>query len=69
MLQFQEMLTRKLMLHNCVMGDDKYDASTFRNLPASPSIPAALDGFKLSNNFKIISSSTQMNEKKFFFNP
>ena len=42
---------------------------SFRNLPVSPSMPATLDGFKLSNNFKIIPSSTQGNENKLFCNP
>ena len=57
------------MLHNCVMGDDKYGALSFKNLPVSLSISIALDGFKLSNNFTIISSSTQMIEKELFFTP
>ena len=43
-----------------MMENDKYGAH-FRNLPVSPSIPATLVGFKLSNNFKIIPSYTQMN--------
>ena len=39
------------------MGDDKHGAPSCRNLPASPSIPAALDGLVFTNNFKIFSSS------------
>ena len=39
---------------------------SFRNLPVSPSIPAAYDRFTLFNNLKIISSSTQMNEEIIF---
>ena len=40
-------------LHNCVMGNNKYGAPSFKNLSVSPSLPAALDGFNLSNNFKL----------------
>ena len=54
------MLTRIDELHKCVIGN-KYDAPSFMNLPVNPSIPAALDGLKVSNNFKIISSSIQFN--------
>lgn len=56
-------------LHNWVMGDDKYVAPSFRNLPVNPSIPPALDGLVSSSNFKICSSSILENEKESFVNP
>ena len=40
---------------------------SFRNLPVSPSMPAALDGFKLSANFKIIPSVTRVNENLYYY--
>ena len=52
-------------LHSWVIGDDNKGAPSFRNLPASPSIPAALDGLVSSSNFKMISSSIRENEKEF----